>query len=77
MSLISLVGAAKDFGIRTLFSDLDLHIGDGERLGLIGPNGSGKSTLSSRLSDCYHVICQDELGSRGACEVRETPEGTP
>ena len=45
MSLISLVGAAKDFGIRTLFSDLDLHIGDGERLGLIGPNGAGKSTL--------------------------------
>ena len=29
MSLISLVGAAKDFGIRTLFSDLDLHIGEG------------------------------------------------
>ena len=31
MRLISLVGAAKEFGIRTLFSDLDLHIGDGER----------------------------------------------
>ena len=45
MSLISLVGAAKDFGIRTLFSDLDLHIAEGERLGLIGPNGAGKSTL--------------------------------
>ena len=45
MSLISLVGAAKDFGIRTLFSDLDLHIGERERLGLIGPNGAGKSTL--------------------------------
>ena len=45
MSLISLVGAAKDFGIRTLFTDLDLHIGEGERLGLIGPNGAGKSTL--------------------------------
>ena len=45
MSLISLVGAAKDFGIRTLFTELDLHIGEGERLGLIGPNGAGKSTL--------------------------------
>ncbi|MAR06063.1 MAG: multidrug ABC transporter ATP-binding protein [Cyanobium sp. NAT70] len=50
MSLISLVGAAKDFGIRTLFKDLDLHIGDGERLGLIGPNGSGKSTLLKVLA---------------------------
>ena len=45
MSLISLVGAAKDYGIRTLFSELDLHISEGERLGLIGPNGAGKSTL--------------------------------
>ena len=50
MSLISLVGAAKDFGIRTLFSDLDLHIGERERLGLIGPNGAGKSTLLKVLA---------------------------
>ncbi|MEI6112912.1 MAG: ATP-binding cassette domain-containing protein, partial [Cyanobium sp. ELA712] len=45
MSLISLVGAGKDYGIRTLFSDLELHVGPRERLGLIGPNGTGKSTL--------------------------------
>ncbi|MFM8606037.1 MAG: ABC-F family ATP-binding cassette domain-containing protein [Cyanobium sp.] len=45
MSLISLVGAAKDFGLRTLFADLDLQVGESERLGLIGPNGAGKSTL--------------------------------
>jgi ATP-binding cassette subfamily F protein uup len=45
MSLISLVGAGKDFGIRTLFADLELHVGERERLGLIGPNGAGKSTL--------------------------------
>ena len=48
--LISLVGAAKDFGIRTLFADLELHIGEGERLGLIGPNGAGKSTLLKVLA---------------------------
>jgi ATP-binding cassette subfamily F protein uup len=45
MSLISLVGAGKDFGLRTLFTDLDLHVGERDRLGLIGPNGAGKSTL--------------------------------
>ena len=50
MSLISLVGAAKDFGIRTLFADLELHIGEGERMGLIGPNGAGKSTLLKVLA---------------------------
>jgi ATP-binding cassette subfamily F protein uup len=45
VSLISLVGAGKDYGIRTLFSGLELHVGPRERLGLIGPNGAGKSTL--------------------------------
>ncbi len=43
--LISLVNASKDFGIKNLFKNLNLHINEKERLGLIGPNGSGKSTL--------------------------------
>ena len=50
MSAISLVGVRKDFGIRTLFNDLTLHIGERERLGLIGPNGAGKSTLLRLLA---------------------------
>ena len=50
MSLISLVDASKDFGIRTLFDDLTLHIREGDRVGLIGPNGAGKSTLLRVLS---------------------------
>ena len=50
MSLISLVDAPKDFGIRTLLADLTLHIREGDRLGLIGPNGSGKSTLLKVLA---------------------------
>ena len=50
MSLISLVDASKDFGIRTLFEDLTLHIREGDRVGLIGPNGAGKSTLLRVMS---------------------------
>ncbi len=50
MSLISLVEVRKDFGIRTLFDGLTLHIGERERLGLIGPNGAGKSTLMRVLA---------------------------
>ena len=50
MSLISLVGVRKDYGIRTLFENLNLHVGERERLGLIGPNGAGKSTLLKVLA---------------------------
>jgi ATP-binding cassette subfamily F protein uup len=50
VSLISLVGVRKDFGIRTLFDNLTLHVGEKERLGLIGPNGAGKSTLMRLLA---------------------------
>ena len=34
-------------------SDLNLDIGDGDRIGLIGPNGSGKSTLLRLLAGVY------------------------
>jgi ATP-binding cassette subfamily F protein uup len=50
VSLISLVGVRKDFGVRTLFANLELHIAERERLGLIGPNGAGKSTLLKVLA---------------------------
>ncbi len=35
---------------RTLFRDLDLHLGPGQRVGLLGPNGSGKTTLLRLLA---------------------------
>ncbi|WP_320677555.1 ABC-F family ATP-binding cassette domain-containing protein [Prochlorococcus sp. MIT 1300] len=50
MSVLSLIGASKDFGIKSLFHDLTLHIEKNERLGLIGPNGAGKSTLLKVIS---------------------------
>ncbi len=38
-------GISKSYGERTLFSNLDLTIGPGSRIGLLGANGCGKSTL--------------------------------
>ncbi|MBA7596339.1 putative ABC transporter ATP-binding protein YheS [subsurface metagenome] len=43
--MLSLLSVSKSFGERLLFSDLNLHINDSERIGLIGPNGSGKTTI--------------------------------
>jgi len=43
--LIVARGIAKEMGGRQLFSDLDLHLSPGVRVGLVGPNGSGKTTL--------------------------------
>jgi len=45
VSLIVLDKLALSFGERTVFENLNLRIGDGDRVGLIGANGSGKTTL--------------------------------
>ena len=50
-SLLSCRSISKAYGAQRLFSDLDLVINDGDRVGLIGPNGSGKSTLLKIICD--------------------------
>jgi ATP-binding cassette subfamily F protein uup len=48
--LLTATGLAKGYGGRPLFTDLDLTLGPGTRLGLLGRNGSGKSTLMRILA---------------------------
>src|SRR5271168_3736459 len=43
--LIELRGAAVRLGARTLWSELDLRVVEGEFLAVLGPNGAGKTTL--------------------------------
>ncbi|MDX1413538.1 MAG: ABC-F family ATP-binding cassette domain-containing protein [Candidatus Promineifilaceae bacterium] len=50
--VIELVDATKQFEDgSTIFSDLNLTLWHGERVGLVGPNGAGKSVLLKQLLD--------------------------
>ncbi len=42
---VRLEGVAKSFGDRPLFSEVDLELAKGDKVGLVGPNGCGKTTL--------------------------------
>ena len=52
---IMIDGLSKKYGDRALFSDLELVVERGERLGIVGPNGSGKTTFLKILSS--EVVC--------------------
>src|SRR6185369_17918322 len=45
MSLVVIENSELAFGGRTIFTDLNLRIGEEDRIGLVGRNGSGKSSL--------------------------------
>lgn len=48
--LLEAVGMSKGYGGQPLFSDLDILLSPGSRLGLLGRNGCGKSTLMKILA---------------------------
>jgi ATP-binding cassette subfamily F protein uup len=48
--LLTALGIGKSLGGKRLFSNLDLALSPGMRLGLLGPNGSGKTTLINILT---------------------------
>ena len=50
MSLVVLEKLSLAFGGRAIVDELDLRIGESDRVGLIGPNGSGKTTLLRLLA---------------------------
>lgn len=58
-ALLQVSGVSKRFGGFVALDSIELHVAEGERLGLIGPNGSGKSTLVN----CICGTLQNEVGS--------------
>ena len=45
MSLINVINLGLAFSRKTIFSNLNLQVEPGDRIGLVGPNGSGKTSL--------------------------------
>jgi ATP-binding cassette subfamily F protein 3 len=59
-TVLQVTGLQKRFSDQLLFTDLDLHVSRGDRIGIIGPNGCGKTTLlkilaGAELPDTGHV----------------------
>jgi branched-chain amino acid transport system ATP-binding protein len=57
--ILQITGLSKRFGGFVALADIELEVGQGQRLGLIGPNGSGKSTLVN----CLCGTLRNESGS--------------
>ena len=53
MKILEVKGLTKDFGGLRAVDNLDIHIDEGEILGLIGPNGAGKSTAFNCIAGVY------------------------
>ena len=53
MSLLDVSKLTRNFGGLTAVFEADLHLDEGELIGLIGPNGAGKTTLFNLLTGVY------------------------
>ena len=49
-TLLKLINLSKNFGSLQVVNKFNMHLDDGEALGIIGPNGAGKSSLFSLVT---------------------------
>ena len=64
-AVLEAVGIRKSFAGIVALNDVDLVVGEGERVGLIGPNGAGKTTL-------FKMITGQEQPDAGTLTVGST-----
>ena len=60
--MIQLTNIAKSYGTQELFSNINLRMNSGQRIGLVGRNGSGKSTL-------FKLILNEEFYDDGEISI--------
>jgi ATP-binding cassette subfamily F protein 3 len=65
MSLVILESAGLSYAARTLFADLNLRVGEEDRIGVVGRNGSGKSSLLRVIAGEVEPTDGTVRGSRG------------
>ncbi len=56
--MIELINISKNFGSSELFSNVNIRVNSGNKIGLVGRNGSGKSTL-------FKLILKEESSDFG------------
>lgn len=52
---LKVTNVSKKLSNKTIISDINISIYEGDIVGLIGPNGAGKSTLLKTILDLYHA----------------------
>ncbi|MHC4809879.1 MAG: ABC-F family ATP-binding cassette domain-containing protein [Planctomycetota bacterium] len=63
--ILSVRNLSKAFGSSVLFEQVNLHVEEGDRVGLIGPNGAGKSTLLKILAGLEEADDGEVVRRRG------------
>ena len=65
MSLLVATGLAKAFGAHDVFTNIDLRIEAGDRIGFVGANGAGKTTVLRILAGAETQTAGDVARKRG------------
>lgn len=64
MHYLSAEGLSKSYGIQPLFTGLNFHISEGDKIALVARNGAGKSTL-------LRILAGQETPDEGTCWIHK------
>jgi len=53
MIVLSCNNLSKNFGIESIFNNVDFTVNEGDKVGVVGVNGTGKTTLFKIIAGIY------------------------